>query len=34
MFQPLKEIANLILAAKQKIPLRVGIDGIDVAGKT
>jgi uridine kinase len=29
----IKEIANLILAAKQKIPLRVGIDGIDAAGK-
>jgi uridine kinase len=30
----IKEIANLILKAKQDAPLRVGIDGVDAAGKT
>jgi hypothetical protein len=35
MFQPvIKEISNIILEAKQKFPLRVGIDGLDAAGKT
>jgi uridine kinase len=32
--QVLKELSGLILAAKQAGPLRVGIDGIDAAGKT
>jgi uridine kinase len=32
--QMIKEIARLILEAKRDCPLRVGIDGIDAAGKT
>jgi uridine kinase len=32
--QMLKELANIILAVKHDFPLRVGIDGIDAAGKT
>jgi uridine kinase len=35
MHQPvIEEIANLILEVKRYSPLRVGIDGIDAAGKT
>jgi hypothetical protein len=30
----IREIARLILEAKCEFPLRVGIDGIDAAGKT
>ena len=30
----IKEIANAILKSKRDVPLRVGIDGIDAAGKT
>jgi len=32
--QVIKEVANIILEVKQDFPLRVGIDGIDAAGKT